>query len=257
MTTPWWLIMLGGLLGSSHCVGMCGGFALMLGMHRTSLWSNLQGQLLYSGGRLATYSVLGGIAGFAGRTLSERVSGFMNIPAMLSLVAGLFLVWEGLHATGLLARRNHGGSTAGCLMGPLFSSLLKYPGLRNAFCAGVFTGLLPCGLVYAFVSLAAATGDLLNGSAVMVSFGAGTVPLMVLTGTGGVLLSVSQRQRLWRLAAWSVVVTGLLTVTRGVAFLQAGESSPPPRCPLCAPSDSSPTNSLSDDLLKLARKVIP
>jgi uncharacterized protein len=255
MTTPWWLIMLGGLLGSSHCVGMCGGFALMLGMNRTSFWSNLRGQLSYSCGRLVTYSMLGGIAGFAGRTLSDRASAFVNIPAMLSLVSGLFLLWEGLHATGLLARRNHGLSATGCLMGPLFSSLLKYPGLRNAFCAGVFTGLLPCGLVYAFVSLAASTGDLVNGSAVMFSFGVGTVPLMVLTGTGA--MRVTQRQRLWRLAAWSVVVTGLLTVTRGVAFLQAGETKQPPRCPFCEKSDTSPATAVCDDLLKLARKVVP
>lgn len=257
MTTPWWLIMLGGLLGSSHCVGMCGGFTLMLGMNRTSFWSNLHGQISYSCGRIVTYTVLGGIAGFAGRSLSERVSTFVNIPAVLSLISGLFLLWEGLHATGLLRRRANGMSGTACLMGPLFSSLLKYPGLRNAFYAGVFTGLLPCGLVYAFVSLAASTGDLLNGGVVMLSFGAGTVPLMILTGTGAMLLSIPQRQRLWRFAAWSVVATGLLTVTRGVSFLQASETKSPPRCPLCAKSDSSSANTVCDDLLKLARKVIP
>lgn len=256
MTTPWWLIMLGGLLGSSHCIGMCGGFALMLGVNRTSFWSNLQGQLSYSCGRLVTYSVLGGIAGYAGRTLSDRASAFVNIPATLSLIAGLFLVWEGLHATGLLTRRNKGVSTVGCLMGPLFSSLLKYPGLRNAFSAGLFTGLLPCGLVYAFVSLAASTGDLVYGSAVMLSFGAGTVPLMVLAGTGALLLSIPQRQQLWRLAAWSVVVTGVLTTVRGASFLQANETKQPPQCPFCTKSDLS-INNACHDLLQRARRVIP
>lgn len=257
MTTPWWLIMLGGLLGSSHCVGMCGGFALMLGMNRTSLWKNLQGQLLYSCGRLVTYGVLGGVAGFAGRTLTQRIPAFINIPAVLSLLAGAFLLWEGLHATGWIGNRKSGPAPTGCLWIPLFSSLLKHPAYRNAFCAGIFTGLLPCGLVYAFVSLAASTGDLLQGTIVMVAFGAGTVPLMVLTGTGAMLLSVAQRQRLWRVAAWSVVVTGVLTVTRGVAFLQAGETKQPPQCPFCAPSNSPSTSSISSELLDRARKVIP
>jgi sulfite exporter TauE/SafE len=116
--------------------------------------------------------------------------------------------------------------------------MLRNPALRSTFSAGLFTGLLPCGLVYAFVSLAASTGDLLHGAATMLAFGLGTVPLMVLTGTGAMLLGVRVRQRLWQVAAWSVVVTGLLTIGRGVAFLQFEEASPPRPCPFCKPVDT-------------------
>ncbi len=239
MMLPWWLIVFGGLLGSSHCVGMCGGFAVMLGINRSSLQENLKGQLVFSLGRLASYTTLGGIAGYAGRTLAERVPVLVNVPAALSLLAGLFLVWEGLHATGLLRRRNAAALGAGCLFGSLFSTLLKHPALRNAFSAGVFTGLLPCGLVYAFVSLAASSGDLLQGALIMLAFGAGTVPLMVLTGTGAMLLGAEARKRLWRAAAWSVVITGLLTVGRGVSYLRSTETPPAERCPFCTQSPTS------------------
>jgi sulfite exporter TauE/SafE len=233
---PWWLILFGGLLGSSHCVGMCGGFAVLLGINRTSLRQNLQGQLTFSLGRIASYATLGGLAGFAGKSLAARVPAIVNVPAVLCLLAGLFLLWEGLHATGLLRRRS-AALGSGCLFGPLFATLLKTPGLRNALSAGVFTGLLPCGLVYAFVSVAARTGDLQQGTLVMILFGLGTVPLMVLTGVGAMLLGVTARKRLWQAAAWSVVLTGVLTVGRGVSFLRAAETPPSERCPFCQPTE--------------------
>uniref|UniRef100_A0A7C2P0B0 Sulfite exporter TauE/SafE family protein n=1 Tax=Schlesneria paludicola TaxID=360056 RepID=A0A7C2P0B0_9PLAN len=238
MTAPWCLIALGGLLGSSHCLGMCGGFAVLLGIHRASWRQNLFAQLAFSLGRLTSYATLGVMAGFAGRSLSRHVPTIINVPAVLSLLAGSFLLWEGLHATGLLRRRVAPAGEAVCLFGPMFSTLLKHPALRGAFSAGVFTGLLPCGLVYAFVSLAASSGDLLRGAAIMLAFGAGTVPLMLLAGAGVLLLAATTRQRLWQAAAWSVVATGLLTVGRGISFLHGAETAPAHRCPLCAPAET-------------------
>ncbi len=235
----WWFIACGGLLGSSHCIGMCGGFAMMVGLQRPTLRQNLLGQLVFSLGRIASYGTLGGIAGYAGGSLAARVPSFIPVPAILSLVAGLFLVWQGAQAAGLLGRKAGTTLGAGCLFGSLFSTLLKHPALRNAFSAGVLTGLLPCGLVYAFVSLAASQGDLLLGAFTMIVFGAGTVPLMVLTGLGSMLLNVTARQRVWRMAAWSVMLTGLLTIGRGVSFLQASETPPAARCPLCKPTAAS------------------
>lgn len=232
--TPWWLVTLGGLLGSSHCVGMCGGFAALVGMRTGSLWGNLRAQLIYSGGRLMSYATLGAVAGFMGKHISDSLPRMINVPAVLCLLAGTFLVREGLLASGILRRNVSGASTSGCLLGPLFSTILRSPGRRNTFCAGIVTGLLPCGLVYAFVSLAASSGDLLQGMGTMVAFGIGTVPLMVVTGCGTALLNWSARQRLWKIAAWSVVATGLLTLGRGWAFLQMGTEPQPVTCPFCS-----------------------
>jgi len=237
--TPWWMVMLGGLLGSSHCVGMCGGFAAIVGLRTGSLAGNLRAQLVYSAGRLMSYSTLGAIAGYAGQRIANSLPKMVNVPAILCVLAGLFLLREGLLATGLFRRRVGGTSTTGCLLGPLFSTILKTPGARNTFVAGVVTGLLPCGLVYAFVSLAASSGDLMLGMGTMLAFGIGTVPLMVVTGCGTALLSWAARQRLWQLAAWSVVATGLLTFGRGVAFLQLKPEPEPVTCPFCAKASVS------------------
>ncbi|RLS81019.1 MAG: sulfite exporter TauE/SafE family protein, partial [Planctomycetota bacterium] len=89
---PWWLTMLGGLLGSAHCVGMCGGFAAVIGLNTRSTLGNLRAQLVYSCGRLMSYATLGAIAGFAGQRISHSAPAFLNIPAVFCLIAGVFLV---------------------------------------------------------------------------------------------------------------------------------------------------------------------
>lgn len=236
--TPWWLVTLGGALGSSHCVGMCGGFAALVALRRDSLGKNLLAQLVFSGGRLMSYLTLGALAGFTGSRLSDAIPSWLNIPALLCLGAGLFLIREGLVAAGWLGRRVSGTSPTGCLLRPMFSMLTRTPGASRTFVAGLMTGLLPCGLVYAYVSLAASTGDMLRGSGTMLSFGLGTVPLMVATGCFAGLLSQPVRRRIWRLAAWSVIATGVLTVGRGVAFLRTSLDPSSPRCPFCAEKES-------------------
>ena len=248
--TPWWLALAGGLLGSSHCVGMCGGFAALVGLQTRSVTANLRAQLMFSLGRMMTYGLFGAVAGFTGQKLAASVPQMINIPAVLCLIAGAWLFREGLLASGLMRRAIGGTSSAGCLLRPLFTTLLKSPGARNSLVAGIATGFMPCGLVYAFVSLAASSGDLLTGSSLMLAFGAGTVPLMVITGCGASLLSWTARQRLWQIAAWSVMITGLLTVGRGVTYLQASPTHKATSCPFCrtnsgASADQSPNSSPS------------
>jgi sulfite exporter TauE/SafE len=230
------MILVGGLLGSSHCVGMCGGFAAMVGLQTSTVMGNLRAQLAFSCGRLMSYTCLGAIAGFAGQSLIKMMPKLIDIPAVLCVVAGLFLSWEGLKATGIFRGSKTGASTSACLFAPLFSSLLKGRGLSRTFVAGIAIGLLPCGLVYAFVSLATSTGDMLAGGLTMLCFGIGTVPLMVITGCGSMFLNWTARQRIWQIAAWSVVATGLLTVSRGAAFFQTASESTSPSCPFCAQS---------------------
>lgn len=239
------LILLGGLLGSSHCVGMCGGFALLVGMNKPTFRENLLAQLAYSAGRLMTYCTLGAVSGYVGLRLVRSAPQLLNVPAGLCLLAGLLLLVEGLFATGIIKRRGLSmAPQVGCLMSPLFATMLKLPGLRNAFSAGLLTGMLPCGLLYAFVSLAASTGDLLRGMSVMLVFGLGTVPLMVATGAGAMLLELATRQKLMKAAAWCVVLTGALTVWRGAAFLYVANTNPgQPACPLCVEPTPSGTAS--------------
>lgn len=232
--THWWLLTLSGLLGSSHCVGMCGAFAALVGMNTGSWTRNLRSQLVYSSGRLMSYMTLGAIAGFAGRRILMAVPGMIFLPAILCLLSGLYLLREGLVGLGYWPSAIKGPSATGCLMRSFFAAIIRQPGLRKAFLAGMLTGLMPCGLVYAFVSLAASSGDLLQGMATMAAFGVGTVPLLVITGMGTTLMNLRMRDRLMKLSAISVVVTGLLTVGRGAIFIQSANKSDSPKCPFCA-----------------------
>ncbi len=226
------LVFMAGFLGSSHCVGMCGGFALSIGGASPSLWRNTQRQLSYTAGRVFTYSVLGAFMGFGGWRLSREFPALVNAPAVLALIAGVLLVYQGLATANVLPRRSRSDGRAPCLAGSLLANFLTAPGFGNVFLAGVFTGLLPCGLLYAMLALAGGTGDVFKGMAVMAIFGLGTAPLMLLAGCGGSLLTLRRRQHMLKIAAWCVVLTGVVSLVRGVSFLQLSASAAP-ACLFC------------------------
>jgi sulfite exporter TauE/SafE len=231
----WPLIFLGGFLGASHCVGMCGGFAVSIGMGAATAGGNLHRQALYTLGRTFTYAFGGAVAGAAGMKLGHLSLAAFDAQSVLAIVAGILLVAQGLYSAGLMPRLSTRRAAAGyCPARGLFASFLTAPGSWNVFCAGVLTGFLPCGLVYAYLVLAAGTGSLWHGMAIMALFGAGTAPLMIFTGLGSAVLSVTARTRLLRLAACCVVVTGLITVGRGVGWSQPAIAGGTPACPFCA-----------------------
>jgi len=228
------LIFLGGLLGSAHCLGMCGPLALALGVQSERLPSNLGRQLLFSVGRIVTYGFLGAAAGASGWWLAQQPQTFVNVQSVLAIVAGLALIWLGLSTAGVLPRFAAKWLTSPpCSALSWFRTLLVSPGWASALLAGLFTGFIPCGLVYAFVVYAASSGDAARGWATMATFGLGTVPMMVLAGCGGSLLSLSARARVLRIAAWCVVITGLLSVARGTGYLELVANAAPPGCPFC------------------------
>jgi sulfite exporter TauE/SafE len=233
------LVMVSGLLGSAHCVGMCGGLAAMIGIPVQGLRTSLLRQFTYSVGRVFTYSTLGAMAGYLGVRLSQSsiIPRVVNIAAVLSILCGLLLIVEGLLACGIVIvrRKSLRSPCGGCSSNGMFAAFLKSPGLHHAFLAGILTGLLPCGLVYGFLALAAAERDPFRGMAVMAAFGVGTVPLMVATGLGAAALGSGMRRKLLRVAACCVVLTGFLTVYRGYGFLTASpQQTAADVCPFCA-----------------------
>ncbi len=230
------LAALGGLLGSAHCVGMCGGFALTLGAHAPSWRQNVVRQSVFGLGRIFSYAFLGAAAGFAGRRLTAAAP-LVDAQAWLAIVAGTLLLWQGAKATGLLRLpRRRAAASLPCLNLGLLGSLLRTRGLTAPLVAGVLTGLLPCGLVYGFVALAAGGASLGGGLAIMIAFGCGTLPLMTLLGLGTSLVGLAARRRLLHAAAWCVLVTGAVSVARGGTALYGARSAPEqtPSCPLCA-----------------------
>ncbi len=234
----WPLIFGSGLLGSAHCLGMCGPFALALGAATSSPRANLWRQSWYSLGRIFTYAVLGAAAAFLGDWLSGKLPGWTNVPAVLALIAGGFLIVQGLLATGVLQKRGVQGAAA-CPGAAAFKALLGGRSTSDVFLAGLFTGLLPCGLLYGMLALAGSTGDVPRGLATMVVFGLGTVPAMVAAGLGGSLVGVAARKRIHAVAAWCLVLTGVVSIARGASAVSF-TAEPAAGCPFCTPGEASP-----------------
>jgi sulfite exporter TauE/SafE len=230
------LVFLGGLLGSAHCVGMCGGFAVGVGLGSRGFGSNLRRQAIYTAGRIFTYSVFGVTAGYAGFWIAGRASVWINTQAALCLVAGLLLSGQGLLALGLIPRRfwpAPAGGGSPCLAGTFVGPFLASRALLDVLLAGVFTGFLPCGLVYGYLALASSSADMLQGLLTMALFGAGTAPLMIFTGLGSSLLSHAARRHLLQISAACVTLTGLISIVRAFLFVRFPGAPEVVRCLLC------------------------
>jgi sulfite exporter TauE/SafE len=233
----WPLLVLSGLLGSAHCLGMCGPFAVAVGSTAPGWRANLWRQACYSAGRIFTYAALGAAAAFLGLRLAVTLAAWVNVPAILAIAAGILLAVQGLLAAGVLPQRAVAAAAA-CPGAAGFRALLMARGATEIFVAGLFTGLLPCGLLYGMLALAASTHHVFQGLATMVAFGAGTVPAMVAAGLGGGILGLAARRRLHALAAWCLVLTGVVSLARGAGFL-AWPGQLPAGCLICAPETVS------------------
>lgn len=155
--------LVAGLVGSPHCVGMCGGFA-------SACADPARDALAWHAGRWTTYAVLGALAGgFGGLLLTPGVAGVADV-----LAAGLTLAFA-LALAGVI-QLPEGPALPG-LTGTA-AALLRRPGALARYGFGLTTGLLPCGLVYATLGLAVASGGALQGAGTLLAFGLGTTPLL-------------------------------------------------------------------------------
>jgi sulfite exporter TauE/SafE len=229
------LIFLAGLAGSWHCAGMCGGFACALGSDPRNPTATLVRQLTYNLGRVTTYCFIGALVGFlaAGLCASEPgappTSGAQRV---LAITSGLLMVFIGLSLLGWW-RRWHGPlllGLGGQSLARALGQLLRAPGPSAPLAFGVFNGFLPCPLVYAFLAQAAGSGGPLPGLLVMLAFGLGTFPAMLLMGGVGAWVGSAQGRAAWPfgegserwrrrgvdLAGAFIIVLGLITFVRGV-----------------------------------------
>ena len=224
------LIFVSGLLGSSHCIGMCGPFAAVLGTNANGWRQNISWQLLYSVGRIFTYTMLGAMAGYGGqRLVGLRILG-VNATALLAIAAGCLLVREGLITVGWWKRRFGFFGSQICPSAGLLRTFISEKNLTGVFLAGIATGFLPCGLVYAFLLTAARSSSLVLGALIMTCFGFGTVPMMVAAGVSASAVPIAWRTRLFAIAGWCVIGMGVLSLYRGWAFLFVAD---PNACPFC------------------------
>jgi sulfite exporter TauE/SafE len=226
------LVFVAGALGTAHCFGMCGPFALAIGSGARNWPAALVRQAAYTAGRVFTYGTLGAAAGLCGQRLVTNWPNVVSVPALVAIAAGVFLVFQGLVAAGLIRKRGVGPAAAPCLAGGFLGHFLRQPTAGTAFFAGLFTGLLPCGLLYGMLALAMSTQSTVGGGLTMVVFGLGTAPAMIGVGLAGRIVAVAARRWLFAAAAWCLVVTGVISIARGVSFLSLN-SDAAHACPAC------------------------
>ena len=197
---------------------MCGGIAATMSLGSRSVTEAMLRQGCWSLGRTLTYVFLGVMASAIGTKFLKSQHNAIWLQAMFAIVAGLLLIIQGLHAAGWLSWRVRRRSEIPCVTRTVFSQFFRGGSSTGVFIAGLLTGFLPCGLVYSFLALAASSGSVAKGVLIMLSFGLGTIPVMLVSGAGLSLATIGIRRKLIRVAAVSVVVTGLMTVARGIVF---------------------------------------
>ncbi|MBL8430102.1 MAG: sulfite exporter TauE/SafE family protein [Dechloromonas sp.] len=174
-------LFLVGLLGGTHCVGMCGGIVGALSMGVTARWSM---HLAYNAGRILSYAAAGAIAGVLGAA-SMGLEGQVPARMILYLVANLMLVALGLYLLGItraLAFTERAGQKLWIHLQPLTRRFLPARSIGQAFPLGLLWGWLPCGLVYSALASALTAGSATRGGLMMLAFGLGTLPNLLLAG---------------------------------------------------------------------------
>jgi sulfite exporter TauE/SafE len=184
--------------------------------------------LLYNSGRLTTYCFMGVLAGLLGQIICTPQGVSLSSSPLdlgqriLAIAAGLLMIAMALQFFGLVPNSSSGPLGFG---GNTFSaslrSLLGTPGPAAPIAIGVFNGFLPCPLVYAFLAQAASTATAPSGFLVMLAFGLGTFPAMLMMGGIGRFLAPAWRQRGVWLAGSCILLLGLVTLSRGILPLGA------------------------------------
>lgn len=232
MTVPILTVLIASLVGSLHCVGMCGAFvAFACGTgdqpgirHKTLL------NAAYNGGRLVTYCILGAIAGVLGHVL-DLGGDYIGIQQAAAIFAGLVMVVFGavtlmkikgiklpkLPLPNFLVKTVTLGQGLAMAMRPV----------PRALTIGLLTTLLPCGWLYAFALVAAGTGSPVYGALTMAIFWLGTLPYLVAVGAGIQSLTGVLGKHLPTATAVLIVLVGLYSVVNRLGKTNAVYAQPP------------------------------
>lgn len=198
-------LFLVGLLGGTHCVGMCGGIVGALSMGAPGRWSM---HLAYNAGRILSYGLAGAIAGAVGAA-SLGLDGQVPIRLVLYLVANLMLIALGLYLLGVtqaLAFTERTGQLLWQRLQPMTRRFLPARTVAQAFPLGMLWGWLPCGLVYSALATALSSGSATRGGLAMLAFGLGTLPNLLLAGIVLARLNEFVRRPAVRIAAGLLVL---------------------------------------------------
>lgn len=204
-----------GMLGSFHCIGMCGPIALAIPGENHSKWAMLLRGLLYNAGRILTYSFIGLIFGILG--MGATIAGYQNI---LSIVLGILVIFFALFphirlpgkARSLYTRFTN-------RISKLISRLYKSDSPFTPFSIGLMNGFLPCGFVVTALAAALITSSSFHSAIYMALFGLGTLPIMLMMNMTPGFISPELRSKLRPFSTYFAIIIGLILIWRGYSMM--------------------------------------
>ena len=203
-----------GILGSFHCVGMCGPLALSLPLSSDSVFAKFSGALLYNAGRIVTYSVFGLIFGLIGKSFA--LFGFQQWLSILLGTGILFFIF--LPKKTVVFKTNNTVNRFFEKLRTALGNLFTKKNYTSLFSIGLLNGLLPCGLVYMAVAGSVATADVLSSVLFMAFFGLGTLPVMWSIAFFGNFVGVGIRQKIRKAYPFMMSIIACLLILRGMGL---------------------------------------
>ncbi len=213
-----------GLLGGTHCVGMCGGIvaALSAGVSpelQASRERVVLTQLAYNGGRISSYVLAGILFGLLGEIFANF--GVLQGIPLGRILGGVVMILLGIYLTGWwqsLLFLERAGARLWQYIEPLGRRFIPVRSASQAFLLGLVWGWLPCGMVYSVLVLALSSGSVAGGALTMLVFGLGTLPTLMTMGLAFATLGRLVRRQ------WVRITAGILVILMGIVILLANPS---------------------------------
>lgn len=211
----YWLAFMTGLLGSGHCLGMCGGLvsAFFMRLGARGIWP----YLAYHGARVGIYAVIGVIAAAVGAVL-VATGQFGKFQGILQIVAGVVVILLGLDLLGVSPWRNSLGFAPVAWLRKQFGQAAQRGPVLGAMIGGAINGLMPCSMTMAMAVKATTAPSVVEGGLLLLAFGAGTLPSML--SASFLFGKLGPRLRGWLLkgAALFVIALGVSTLWQGLRY---------------------------------------
>ena len=219
-------LVTGFTVGFGHCAGMCGPIVISLSL-------NLKGRnvlilhLLYNVGRVITYAILGGFAGILG-SFAILTSSILSLQKGVLIFAGVLVVLMGLAMGGWIyfGRILGDGDSSSSLFSKSFHRLSAARSPMVYLPLGLLLGLLPCGPVYTALIASARAGmgaqtalqGFLSGMGLMLAFGIGTIPALLVVGKLAGLGWIRSSRMIYKISSVLMVVIGIYFIIQGIQY---------------------------------------
>jgi sulfite exporter TauE/SafE len=198
-----------GILGSLHCIGMCGPLVMSMPFQKVREGSIYVATINYHLGKTLTYSLFGMLAGGIGQGFA-----FFEWQQILSISAGIILLLITFFP--FLKKNMSAPKSIQQGFSRLYSLAVDQTALKYFFAFGFLNGFLPCGLVFTAIAGASVTATPLKGLLFMLFFGLGTIPSLTSVILFQQKIGASVKKYLFRSSYYISILIGVLLVLRGL-----------------------------------------